>query len=129
MAIVYEAEQSSSGRTVALKMMSHRLVYEPEVLARFRREADLAATLHHRNIAELLGYGATIFYFFRKHYSTQVAFVNALVFITCGRVLFWDSMLALIDICFSWVVFCLFLWVYHFGSREKFLAMGRVQEK
>ncbi len=55
MAIVYEAEDLDSGRTVALKMMSHRLLYEPDVLTRFRREADIAATLHHENIAEMYG--------------------------------------------------------------------------
>ncbi|MDX1665678.1 MAG: glycosyltransferase family 39 protein, partial [Saprospiraceae bacterium] len=64
-------------------------------------------------VACLLGYGATIYYFFRRHYDRKIAFLNAFVFITCGRVLFWDSMLALIDICFSWVVFTSFMYTYH----------------
>lgn len=71
----------------------------------------------------LLGYGATIFYFFRKHYSTQLAFINALVFITCGRVLFWDSMLALIDICFSWVIFSMMMWLYHEMEKERYTRL------
>ncbi|PHN05629.1 hypothetical protein CRP01_16715 [Flavilitoribacter nigricans DSM 23189 = NBRC 102662] len=71
----------------------------------------------------LLGYGATIFYFFRKHYSDRVAFINALVFITCGRVLFWDSMLALIDTGFSWVMFGLFMVIYHEFAKERFLRL------
>lgn len=61
----------------------------------------------------LLGYAATIFYFFKKHYSTKVAFLNAFFLVTCGRMLFWDSMLGLIDICFSWIVFSVFMVVYH----------------
>jgi 4-amino-4-deoxy-L-arabinose transferase-like glycosyltransferase len=68
----------------------------------------------------LLGYGATIFYFFRKHYDFRTAFITALVFITCGRVLFWDSILGLIDICFSWVVFTSFMIVYHEFERGRF---------
>ncbi len=74
-------------------------------------------------VLSLLGYGATIFYFFRKHYPTKVAFINALFFITCGRVLFWDSMLALIDTCFSWVAFTAFMVVYHQFEKEKWLRL------
>lgn len=71
----------------------------------------------------LLGYAATVFYFFRKHYSRKVAFLNAFFFITCGRVLFWDSMLALIDTCFSWVVFTAFMVIYHQFRRENWLML------
>lgn len=71
----------------------------------------------------LLGYGATIYYFFRKHYSHQHAFLTAFLFITCGRILFWDSMLALIDICFSWVIFTSFMLVFHLFERRKWLNL------
>ncbi|MCB0587519.1 MAG: glycosyltransferase family 39 protein [Phaeodactylibacter sp.] len=71
----------------------------------------------------LLGYGGTIYYFFRLHYSRKTAFLNALVFITCGRILFWDSILALIDICFSWVTFTAFMVVYHQFQKEKWLKL------
>ena len=53
MAIVYKATESDSGRVVALKMMSHRLVYEPDALVRFHHEAELMQSLHHENIASL----------------------------------------------------------------------------
>lgn len=71
----------------------------------------------------LLAYAATIFYFFRKHYSTKVAFLNAFFLITCGRMLFWDSMLGLIDTCFSWVIFTLFMLVYHNFKEEKWYTL------
>lgn len=71
----------------------------------------------------LLGYGATIYYFFRKHYSPKIAFLNAFFFITCGRVLFWDSLLALIDICFSWVTFTAFMVIYHQFRKENWLKL------
>lgn len=53
MSVVYEAEALDSGRVVALKMMSHRLVYRASALKRFREEADLGATLEHENIVRL----------------------------------------------------------------------------
>ena len=55
MAIVYEAEPVGGGDSVALKMMSHRLVYEPGALSRFRREAKIVASLRHDNVAQLYG--------------------------------------------------------------------------
>ena len=71
----------------------------------------------------LLGYGGTIYYFFRKHYSRKVAFLNAFFFITCGRVLFWDSILALLDTCFSWITFTAFMVIYHQFQKENWLKL------
>lgn len=71
----------------------------------------------------LLGYAATIFYFFKKHYDTNIAFLNALILITCGRILFWDSMLGLIDIGFSWITFTAFMVVYHQHKRQNYWAL------
>lgn len=67
----------------------------------------------------LLGYAATIYYYGRRHLQPAKAFLAALAFITCGRVLFWDSMLALIDTCFSWVMFTLFMVVFHEFERGR----------
>ena len=61
----------------------------------------------------LFVYAGTIYYYFRKHFKVKTAFITALLFVTCGRVLFWDSMLALIDITFSWVTFLSFMVIYH----------------
>ena len=55
MAVVYEAFSEQDGRRVALKMMSHRLVYDAAALTRFRQEADVVETLDHENIARLYG--------------------------------------------------------------------------
>lgn len=54
MAIVYEAEEQPDGATVALKMMSHRLIYERGAMARFQREADMLLQLEHENVARAL---------------------------------------------------------------------------
>ncbi len=53
MAVVYEAAELATGDRVALKMLSHRLVYQPESVARFEREARIVQTLDHENIAKL----------------------------------------------------------------------------
>jgi hypothetical protein len=53
MAMVYEAEQEATGRRVALKMMSHALLYDLQALGRFRQEADVVASLDHDNVAKL----------------------------------------------------------------------------
>ena len=53
MASVYEAIEEESGRRVALKMMSHRLLFERGALARFQREADVLQSVSHRNIAHV----------------------------------------------------------------------------
>ena len=57
MGIVYEAEQESLGRRVALKVLrSHRLL-DPKTSIRFHREAKAAARLHHTNIVPVFGVG------------------------------------------------------------------------
>ncbi len=55
MAIVYEAEHVESGKRVALKMLSHRLLYHLGATARFRREADIVQGLDHPGVARLHG--------------------------------------------------------------------------
>ncbi len=61
----------------------------------------------------LLSYGATVFYYFKKHFDTKFAFIMAFILITCGRIFFYDSMLGLIDICYSWIIFWMFMTIYH----------------
>jgi hypothetical protein len=57
MGVVYEAEQESLGRHVALKVLPTQTLLNPIYLERFRREARAAAKLHHTNIVPVFGSG------------------------------------------------------------------------
>jgi hypothetical protein len=57
MGIVYEAEQESLGRHVALKVLPSHALLDPQRLRRFQREAKAAARLHHTNIVPVFGVG------------------------------------------------------------------------
>lgn len=64
MGIVYEAEQESLGRTVAIKVLIDHFSDSPQAVRRFRREAQAAARLQHPNIVAVFGVGQ----WERKHY-------------------------------------------------------------
>jgi WD40 repeat protein/serine/threonine protein kinase len=57
MGVVYEAEQLSLGRRVALKVLTGRLLRDDRQRRRFGREAKAAAKLHHTNIVPVFGTG------------------------------------------------------------------------
>jgi serine/threonine protein kinase/WD40 repeat protein len=58
MGIVYEAEQESLGRRVALKVLPRHTLFNSTYLERFRREAKAAGRLHHTNIVPVFGASA-----------------------------------------------------------------------
>ena len=57
MGVVYEAEQISLGRRVALKVLPRQVSGDRMVQERFRREARAAARLHHTNIVPVFEVG------------------------------------------------------------------------
>jgi serine/threonine protein kinase/WD40 repeat protein len=57
MGIVYEAEQVSLGRHVAVKVLLPHALFDPRQVQRFQREARAAARLHHTNIVPVFGVG------------------------------------------------------------------------
>ncbi len=58
MANVYLAEHPRIGRQVAVKVLAPHLTLQPEMPARFEREARAAARLRHPNIIELIDFGS-----------------------------------------------------------------------
>jgi WD40 repeat protein len=57
MGVVYEAQQLSLGRHVAIKVLPAHALLDPRHLSRFQREARSAARLHHTNIVPVFGVG------------------------------------------------------------------------
>jgi eukaryotic-like serine/threonine-protein kinase len=57
MGIVYEAQQLSLDRRVALKVLPFAAAMDPRHLQRFKNEAQAAAHLHHTNIVPIFGVG------------------------------------------------------------------------
>ena len=57
MGVVYEAEQQSLGRRVALKVLPRQAAGDAKSLMRFQREARAAAKMHHTNIVPVFEVG------------------------------------------------------------------------
>ncbi len=57
MGVVYEAEQRSLGRRVAVKVLPFAATLDARQLQRFRNEAQAAALLHHTHIVPVYGMG------------------------------------------------------------------------
>ena len=57
MGVVYEANQISLGRTVALKVLPFAAAMDDRQLQRFKNEAQAAACLHHPHIVPVFGVG------------------------------------------------------------------------
>ncbi|MBK8099517.1 MAG: protein kinase [Planctomycetes bacterium] len=57
MGVVYRARQRSLDREVALKVLPSHVTLQPSAVARFRREATLAARLEHPNIVAIHAVG------------------------------------------------------------------------
>jgi serine/threonine protein kinase len=52
---VYRARDTKFGRDVALKILPDSFAHDAERVARFKREAQLLASLNHPNIAQIYG--------------------------------------------------------------------------
>lgn len=61
----------------------------------------------------------TVYYFVLSRFDKLTALTMALMLLTSGRILFWDSMLGLIDICFSWIIYLNFMILFHLAKAQR----------
>ncbi len=71
----------------------------------------------------LLLFGLTVFGFVRRYTSRSIAIAAAFMTLTNGRVLLYDSLLGLIEITFSWVVYASMLLVFYFERRRQYTLL------
>lgn len=71
----------------------------------------------------LVAYSWSVWHITRRHFDALTAFTAAILLPTCGRILFWDSMMGLIDICFSWVIWLNFMVLYLYGKQERWTLL------
>lgn len=73
MGVVYEAQQISLGRRVALKVLPFAAMLDPRQLTRFKNEAQAAATLDHPNIVSVYAIGCdrSVHYFAMQYVAGQ----------------------------------------------------------
>ncbi len=64
-------------------------------------------------------FGYVIYRFTRREFGREFAFLVAMMTVTTGRFLIYDSMLGLIDTAFSVVIYSLFMSVWYFGTRAQ----------
>jgi 4-amino-4-deoxy-L-arabinose transferase-like glycosyltransferase len=74
-------------------------------------------------ILSIILFAATIYIFIRKEFGNRIALVNALAFITYGRIIFYESLHGLIDITFSWLIYLFFMLSWHFFRKKQYLAL------
>jgi 4-amino-4-deoxy-L-arabinose transferase-like glycosyltransferase len=74
-------------------------------------------------VLSLLLFSFTIYQTQKKEGGKAVALFSAIAFLTCGRILFYDSFRGLIDISFSWVIYLMFWFIYIYGKRDQYTLL------
>ena len=71
----------------------------------------------------MVGFGFTIYYFVKQELGSRAGVITAFMFVSAGRLLFWESLLGYIDTTFSWVVYSGMMFIYHFLKQKKYLSL------
>jgi len=74
-------------------------------------------------IISLFLFTLMIFYFFKKEFGTEFGIINALLFLTCGRIIIYESLHGLIDITFSMLTFFFFMMIYRAFNQGRLLKL------
>jgi len=74
-------------------------------------------------VVSLIIYSIIIFFMTRKRLGRVNSFLAAIMFITCGRILFYDSFYGLIDIAFSALEYLSLMTIFYLYQKQKYLLL------
>ena len=74
-------------------------------------------------VIPLLLFCLHLFLYLRKYVKERTAFLAAVMMLTCVRMLLYDSVLAHIDILYSWLTFWSFIVIYENFKKEKYYKL------
>jgi 4-amino-4-deoxy-L-arabinose transferase-like glycosyltransferase len=74
-------------------------------------------------VISLIGFGFTVYLFVSRELGKKAGIITAFMFVTAGRLLFWESLLGYIDTTFSWVVYSGIMFIHLFLKQKKFLNL------
>jgi 4-amino-4-deoxy-L-arabinose transferase-like glycosyltransferase len=80
-------------------------------------------TLRYVSVFSLIMFGLIIYISVRSELGKKNAIITSLMFITCGRILLYDSFYGLIDIAYSALVFMSIMLIWHLFKKEKLLIL------
>jgi 4-amino-4-deoxy-L-arabinose transferase-like glycosyltransferase len=64
-----------------------------------------------------------VFFLYRRELGDELAVVSALMFLTCGRIIIYESLVGLIDLTFSLLTFSLFILIYKAFNQGNMLKL------
>lgn len=71
----------------------------------------------------LIGFGFTVYYFVKQELGRNAGIITAFMFVTTGRLLFWESLLGYIDTTFSWAVYTGMMFTHFYFRRRQYLKL------
>lgn len=74
-------------------------------------------------VVPLLLYGASIFWAVRHFLNWQIGFLAAMMFLTNGRMLIYDSFIGHIDIFYAWLTYLSFVAIMYYWQRQRWLLL------
>jgi 4-amino-4-deoxy-L-arabinose transferase-like glycosyltransferase len=86
-------------------------------------KGDSAFALRFPMIVSFFLMGAMVFYFTRKYTKIRLAWLAALTTITHGRLLYYDTLLGLIDLTYSCITYLSFMVIYDYGRKGRWPAL------
>jgi 4-amino-4-deoxy-L-arabinose transferase-like glycosyltransferase len=64
-----------------------------------------------------------VFVLYRRELGNELAVISALMFLTCGRIIIYESLVGLIDLTFSLLTFSLFILIYKAFNQGNMLKL------